>query len=141
MRYRAGVVVYCASMKSILLIHRKKKDKEYWVVPGGGLESNENYEEAAKRELMEELGLSIQEMSELCTITFDDRIEKYFISYYETCDKVKIQGEELARSNSDNMYIPTWFNISNLPSILLLPDDLKNTLIKILIAKGKKECQ
>lgn len=80
MRYRAGVVVYCASMKSILLIHRKKKDKDYWVVPGGGLESNESYEDAAKRELMEELGLSIQEMSELCTITFDDRIEKYFIS-------------------------------------------------------------
>ena len=132
MRYRAGVVVYCASMKSILLIHRKKKDKDYWVVPGGGLESNESYEDAAKRELMEELGLSIQEMSELCTITFDDRIEKYFISYCDTCDNVKIQGEELARSNSDNMYIPTWFNISNIPSILLLPDDLKNKLIKIL---------
>ncbi len=133
MRHRAGIVIYCESKKSILLIHRKKGSKEYWVVPGGGLDINESYEEAAKRELLEELGLSIREMRELCTISLDDRIEKYFISYSDTCDMIKMHGEELKRSNDDNIYEPTWVDISNVPLIFLLPNELKDKLVEILL--------
>jgi len=132
MRHRAGIVIYCKSKKSILLIHRKKGSEEYWVVPGGGLDINENYEEAAKRELLEELGLSIREMKELCTISLDDRIEKYFISYSDTCETVKMQGEELKRSSDDNIYDPTWVDVSNVPLINVLPNELKDKLVEIL---------
>lgn len=133
MRYRAGIVVYCKTNNSILLIHRKKGEEDYWVVPGGGLETNESYEEAAKRELMEELGLLIQEMSELCTISVIDRIEKYYISYSNNCNIVKMHGEELKRSSNDNIYEPTWLDISNLPLIYLLPNELRNKLIEIFL--------
>jgi len=128
MRYRAGIVIYCPLEKKILLIRRKKPDREYWVVPGGGLEAHESYEQAAVRELREELELPVRQMSELCTINLDNSTEKYFISYSDSCGKVEMHGEELKRSAVDNIYEPVWVDVSNIQRITLLPVELKKRL-------------
>ena len=51
----------------LLLIHRIKKIdgvmKEYYVVPGGGIEENENIEMATIRELKEEVGIDVELLS------------------------------------------------------------------------------
>ncbi|MFH1030644.1 MAG: NUDIX domain-containing protein, partial [bacterium] len=45
---------------NILLIHRIKKGKEYWVFPGGGVEDiDENNNTALIRECKEELGVDV----------------------------------------------------------------------------------
>jgi ADP-ribose pyrophosphatase YjhB (NUDIX family) len=41
----------------ILLCRQEKPGKEYWLLPGGGVESGETLMEALARELQEELGL------------------------------------------------------------------------------------
>ena len=46
--------------EQILLIEHRKRGQHYWVLPGGRLEGNETLETALRRELREELGLSIQ---------------------------------------------------------------------------------
>ncbi len=46
--------------KKILLITHKKKNREYWVVPGGRIEWGETSEHALQREFMEELNLKIK---------------------------------------------------------------------------------
>jgi len=130
MRHRAGIVIYCPSEKKILLIHRKKNNAEYWVALGGGLEAGENYEQAAVRELMEELELSVQRMSELCTINLATGVEKYFISYSDSCKNVTMHGEELKRSTLDNIYEPAWVDIARIRHITLLPAELKNRLLE-----------
>ena len=35
------------------------KGQDFWATPGGGLENNESYRQAAQRELFEETGLTI----------------------------------------------------------------------------------
>ena len=43
----------------VLLMHRKKEGREYWVFPGGGVEKDETSEQAAKREVLEETSLKV----------------------------------------------------------------------------------
>lgn len=43
----------------ILLVHRKKDGREYWVFPGGGIEDYEKPEETVKREVFEGTNLRI----------------------------------------------------------------------------------
>jgi 8-oxo-dGTP diphosphatase len=41
----------------ILLIRQEKGDREYWLLPGGGVNVGESLDEALRRELTEEVGL------------------------------------------------------------------------------------
>ncbi len=43
----------------ILLCRQEKPGKEYWLLPGGGVNSGETLLEALERELQEEVGLSL----------------------------------------------------------------------------------
>lgn len=45
----------------ILLVKQKKKKKDYWLLPGGGIEFGESAVEALEREIFEELNVKITE--------------------------------------------------------------------------------
>lgn len=44
----------------LLLIHRRFQDLAQWELPGGKVENGEKHEEAAIRELLEEIGVDVQ---------------------------------------------------------------------------------
>ena len=92
---------------SLLTMFRRKikngKIKEYYVIPGGGLEENETLEENVIRELKEEFGVDIEVLGYLGKEEHEKTIEHYF-----HCKIVngtpKLGGEELERMTDENYY-------------------------------------
>ena len=73
--------------------------KAFWATPGGGLEDNETFEEAAKRELFEETGIdapigpqvarrdSVYELPDGETVRADERFFVVLTAHTTLCDR------------------------------------------------------
>ncbi|MGP1570367.1 MAG: NUDIX domain-containing protein [Eubacteriales bacterium] len=79
--------------KRILLVSQEHDGKIIWMVPGGGVEENENSKDAAIREIKEETGLDIEIESLLWHVeeVSEDRGQR-FVNFF----KAKVVGGELA---------------------------------------------
>jgi len=100
--------------KKILLIHRIKDGREYYSIPGGGIEEDETSDEAIVREIKEETNINVEKYSELFNYKWFDSekdetkdftyylIEKYY------CDEIKLGSPETERHCEENQYILEW---------------------------------
>ncbi len=57
---RVRVIVYCDDGKILLV--RSRFSRQKWALPGGEVKHNESYEQAAVREVLEEIGLKIHNL-------------------------------------------------------------------------------
>ena len=67
---------------NIILIHRIKQNKEYYVFPGGGVEKEESNEQCILREIKEELGINVKIVKYLYRLETIKDIEYYFLCEY-----------------------------------------------------------
>lgn len=91
----------------VLMFRRKITDggnvKEYYVVPGGGVEQDENLEEAVLREIKEELNVDVKILGYLGKDEADTSISHFF--HCEIINGIPaLSGEELQRHNHNNYY-------------------------------------
>ena len=105
----------------VLTLFRRKisdgKTKEYYVIPGGGVEAGESLEETVKRELFEELSLNVEVKKFLGKKLSEDKSSE---SNYFECKIIsgspKLSGPELLKNCKENYYEPVWLDISKLDS-------------------------
>ncbi len=108
---------------SILLMERHRLDKgvmlHYFTIPGGGVEENETYKEAAVRETLEETCCEIKIVKELEVEDFGSGICHWFYAKYVSGTPI-LGGEELERNDPDNHYEVVLVPISEIDNINIL---------------------
>ncbi|MFA6322329.1 MAG: NUDIX hydrolase [Candidatus Buchananbacteria bacterium] len=106
----AGVKVLVEYDERILMI-KNAYGKSIWTFPGGAVKKNELPENAAKREVAEEVGLKLHELISIGQIQSTREHKKdtiYCYSASSTNEKVEIDPSEIQTFN--------WFNKNELPS-------------------------
>ena len=116
MRNRAGGLLI--ENGKILLIHRIKningERKEYYVVPGGGIEEKENIKETTIRELKEETGLTLTSYRFRGLVTFisnecEPELMCVFTADGFTGELIECDEGELAWVDKEEVpELPTW---------------------------------
>lgn len=129
-RKRVGGIIVLDDNLAVIY-RRKKKDnkiKEYYTIPGGGVEENETNEEALKRELKEELNIEVDIEKYLFKIDTEKNTEYFYLCKYIS-GNFTLNGEELERMNEDNYYEPTFIPIDKINNYDIL-DIVKDYFIK-----------
>jgi 8-oxo-dGTP diphosphatase/2-hydroxy-dATP diphosphatase len=89
-----------------------------WNGFGGKLEGGETLIEGAKREMLEESGLIIEELEEVGSIEFDFLDNNKFLDVH-FFNVLKYSGELVETEEMK----PEWFNVENIPFDKMWPDD------------------
>lgn len=119
-------LVFCFHEKKlkILLIQRDKEPFEgNWAIPGGFLEIEEDLPDSAKRELKEETGVEVQEVTQFQTFGSPDRDPRertVSVAFYAF---VKSDAIDRLQSGSDARNAQ-WFDINDLPSLAFDHDEI-----------------
>ena len=124
-RHRAAVFVI--DKNRVLLFYRLKNGREYYAVPGGGVEPSETPEQTAMRELKEETNLDITLGEKIGEFEADGN-HQYFYIAKSWSGTPTFGGEELERQSPANVYRLEWVPIEELNNI-----DLRDEARKILL--------
>ncbi len=128
--YTADCMVLTKRSKNaeILLIKRKNKPfKDYWALPGGYTDINETSYDAAKRELFEETGIVVNELTEFGvfdTLGRDPRGRTVTVVYY--IFKKDVSNKMTAGDDAAEVQL---FPIKNLPELAF---DHKEIIMKAI---------
>jgi len=123
---RARVFVVSAT-GSIALIERKKRGLHYWAVPGGGMEPGESPEDAAKREILEELGLEVS----LERLVDRQGSQVFYVANVSAEHDLLLGGPEQLRNGPGNSYQPVWVPIQVAATLWLRPPGAAEALARI----------
>lgn len=124
--------------KKILLIERYRKEKDellhYFTIPGGGVEDEETYMEAAIRETKEETCCDIEIVDNLGVENYPNGRCYWFYAKYLSGTPT-LGGEEKERNNKDNSFKVVLIPFEDLDKINILGEG-KNLIKKCLKKEG-----
>ena len=125
------IVFACQNEKTqVLLIKRGSEPcKDMWALPGGFMNIDESAEEAATRELKEETGIDVKEVTQVgaySKVDRDPRERVITIAFYTVIDNpVRAVGQDDAKQTE-------WFTLDNLPTLAFDHSEILSAAIGML---------
>jgi mutator protein MutT len=115
----------------VLLIHRYRENREYFVFPGGGVEKGETPEQAVIREVQEETSIVAKPKKILWEMINPKDNRKHIFFLFDKFSGTPILGGEEAVINCEsNKFILEWHTFDNIKQLTLYPDDAKELFIR-----------
>ena len=115
----------------LLLIHRQKPGRDFYVLPGGGVNLEESFEEACIREVKEETGLDVISLHLVSRYITLQKEENYYLTQVTPGEPV-LGGAEAKRQSSEDSYTFQWVGAAQLESLNLLPKAARRICMEIL---------
>ena len=132
----AGVGVVVLRNEEVLLVKRKNAPyKGQWSIPGGKQRLGETVTQAAHRELMEETGVEVNELTLIDVIDIMVPDEEGEILYHYIVVDYRAYWMSGECSPGDDAQDVKWFNLNKIGSLSLL-DKTRKTILK---AAGKPD--
>lgn len=120
MQPRVGIGVFVIKDGKFLMGHRKgSHGSGTWSIPGGHMEFGESFEETAKREVLEETGLVVDNVR-FGAVTNDvfEQENKHYVTVWVLTDWV---SGEPTLTEPDKFIDQEWIDIDDIPRPLFLP--------------------
>lgn len=121
------------NISQILLIKRKNEPfRDYWALPGGFVDENEDLEIAAKRELREETSIDLNQLTQIKAYGKpfrDPRSHMVTVAFWAEV------GEGVIGEAADDAKELKWFNIDDLPQLAFDHFDIITDAVDIYIKK------
>ena len=99
----------------ILLLHRSTPGQTQWELPGGKVEEEETSEEAAVREISEELGIVVRLTKALGSGEFEDDVNEYEYTWFQAV----VVGADPMLNETDKFDDLAYFDTEDLLSLAL----------------------
>lgn len=127
----AGMVVIDGKM---LFVSHKKDNREYWLIPGGGVEFGESVDDALRREMKEELGIdiAIKDLVFSCD-SIDPSGTRHMLNLFFLCEKT---GGNIVLGDDPRLSSFACFSEEEIPHLTIFPPCSKQI---IHVLKGEKQ--
>lgn len=131
MRNRAGGLLI--ENGKLLLMHRIKNGDEYYVVPGGGIEDDEDLATATKRELKEEIGIDVQLLDDKPIMQL---LGENGIQYFTLVERI---GGKIGTGNGPEFNSDTYASSGTYSAEMIKLEDIVNGKINMVPVSIRNE--
>ncbi len=127
---RVSAIIYNKNKTKILLF--KMTDRDFYMLPGGRIELNEDSLTAIKREVMEELGFDLN--FQLCSIqeNFLEQENKKIMQYcfcYKAIYNNNVANEKFICKDNDSQVFE-WIDLKKLSELSIKPESTLNLVLE-----------
>jgi len=133
MRNRAAAIIL--RNNQVLLMHRQKPGRDYYILPGGGVKLDESFSDACKREVIEETGLEVLGLTMVLTNFTGGAEEQYFLVRVGEGEPV-LGGTEAGLNSPENAYSFDWLTETELESCNIKPEAAKRMCLSVIRKSG-----
>lgn len=114
LRDRSAIIL--VEKGQLALIRRVKAGETYYLFPGGGVDPGESLEEAAAREALEELGITVSVGPQVAQVLFRGNCQSFFLANHVSGQFGTGEGEEMGSLPQSpwGSYEPVWMPLQEL---------------------------